>query len=220
MGARRLVLISIMSLATGGCAFLERSSQPIAPYPSVTDEKLESANTKGLRIWRVLQTEDALLDSIPVGTILAHYNPTDLSLPENWKYCNGDIVMDERSPFFGKRLPKITDNRFPMFTTRAFGGRGGSNRIVADGLHDHGGKTGSAGEHAHGGRTLPPTTNGEIKQIGKDDDTGVRMNEQNHRHGISKEPDHSHMIGSGGEHNHGGDKTPRWFGTLCIIKIK
>ncbi|MCC6362152.1 MAG: hypothetical protein IT165_01430 [Bryobacterales bacterium] len=57
-----------------------------------------------------LATKATLADrtpgEVPIGGIVP-YSGDPVSLPENWKLCNNDLVNDPRSPFNGKRVPDL-----------------------------------------------------------------------------------------------------------------
>ncbi len=80
--------------------------------------------------------------AVPVGSIVARipgyfsngnngsYTAVALSLPSNWKICDGSLCNDSDSPIFngaGRYLPNLTDSRFIMGSTLAAAGQIGGN---------------------------------------------------------------------------------------------
>ena len=119
--------------------------------------------------------------TLPIGTILTWvpgymnsgqtvYTSTSITLPEEWKECDGTEQNDGESPIFngaGRYLPKLDDDRFLMGNT-SVGDVGGEN----DG-HYHGlsgtaltaaGQTG--GSHRHWFIADWGSGSGDMEQVG------------------------------------------------------
>ena len=206
--------------AVSGCAYVQ---YPATPPPGVlTADELRAANLNPLRIRRVFQTRRMLLDTLPVGSIVPYYATYAVLLPENWRYCNGDVVDDSESPLHGQRLPNLIDERFPMGALNQHGTYGGSNAVQIDGAHQHTTLTNSAGDHDHGGSTGSETINARVYEVEEKGEAQVRIVTQGHEHSILADGSHRHTgtTNLAGAHDHGGDKRPKWFGVVYIIKIK
>lgn len=104
----------------------------------------------------------------PVGSIVAridgyfddssngNYTNKNLSLPDNWKVCNGDPCNDSNSLIFngsGRYLPTLSDERFIMGDTEP--GLSGGNNNMNDHKHSCGSRsddhihTIDGGSHSH-----------------------------------------------------------------------
>lgn len=210
--------LAITSLT--GCALIEKSDPQLLGPP--TAAKLTEANQQPLRVYRILQAKEFALDTVPVGAILPYLATSDLRLPENWRYCNGDKVDDPDSPLHGRTLPRLVDERFLMGSVESHGTTGGKNSIAQDGLHSHTARTAIAGGHDHGGTTGPENTNAPLRKVGDGDQLSVRVVEQGHRHVLEADKGHVHAtaVDAAGLHDHGGDARPSWFGVLYIVRIK
>lgn len=208
----------LVSVVLGGCAFVERSRntlpRPTAPIPQA---EITRANAEKLEVHRIAELRRMMLDSLPVGSIIAFYPSQKLAIPENWQICDGSFVTDTESVLIGEPTPNLLDDRFLMGSSARFGNFGGANVIPSDGGHDHGGRTLAGGSHDHSGNTLAPDKNGS-KAAAKGSD--ARIFDTPHRHGIPSEPPHVHAIPRSLAHDHGGDLRPRWFGVLFLMKIK
>lgn len=214
-------LLGVFAIASfAGCALIEKSDPVLAGPP--TEAKLAEANQRPLRVYRILQTREFALDTVPVGAILPYFAAIDLRLPENWRYCNGDKVDDPESPLHGRTLPKLVEDRFLMGSVASHGAAGGKNSISPDGVHGHVARTSSGGAHDHGGTTGPENTNAPLRKVGEGDKVAIRVVEQGHRHLLDADKGHVHAVSveSAGQHDHGGDSRPSWFGVLYIIRIK
>jgi hypothetical protein len=140
----------------------------------------------------------ATLLGVPVGSILPFIGALD-QLPDNWQLCDGRHISDPQSPFNGTNLPNLTDDRFLMGVAPGSPGlkqNGGSNLIQPDGSHNHGGATGGLSHYDWGAINYD-------RQGEHWDQFQMRM-----------------VIGVDGQHSHGGDKRPAFFGVLYIIRIK
>lgn len=129
----------------------------------------------------------------PVGAILPVYYPHRIELPPGWCICAGQIITEPASPFFNLHAPNLTDERFPMGTSSptSYGKNGGANLLVPSGNHSH---TYTIQKHAP-----QPSPDG---YQGRGPNCYVStMN-----------------TSSNGDHDHGGENRPNWFGLLYIMK--
>ena len=91
---------------------------------------------------RVFSKLKDLLGITPIGTIVAYmpgyftnganagFTAVALSIPENWKVCDGSLCNDPNSLIFngaGRYLPNLTDSRFIMGSTVVLAGLLGGN---------------------------------------------------------------------------------------------
>lgn len=212
-----LFLAALFSFVLSGCAgqLTMQGTVPVLREPD-GGQGIAYANAHKYQEGR-FSTTMLPLDGVPIGTIIAFYPFEGNEIGETWQYCDGSLITDKQSPAFGKRVPNLMDDRFVMGSTKSFGLSNGSNELKSDGIHDHGGVTWPAGRHDHGGATQGPDQNARANALkGKE----VRSFDLPHHHKVVAEPDHFHVIGSDGAHNHGGDIRPRWFGVYYIVKIK
>lgn len=113
-------------------------------------------------------------DITPIGTIVSYlpgyftgganagFTPVGLSIPGNWKVCDGSLCNDPDSLIFngaGRYLPNLTDSRFIMGSTIANAGQIGGNAsnqvsLVVGNLPSHN----HTNEHTH---TFSGTTAGQ-----------------------------------------------------------
>jgi hypothetical protein len=216
----RWLAIALPSILLSSCAYIERTETP--KISTVTLQAISDANAHPLKIRRVLQSRRMALDTLPVGSIVPFYNASSLAIPENWRFCNGDVVNDPRSPLNGTRLPNLIDDRFLAGSASGYGEEGGSNTLTADGEHNHDALSSRAGIHSHGGTTGVSQNNGRVRELEAEGEIRVRLVDQAHRHAITPDGGHVHAITvqPAGIHDHGGDRRPEWFGVLYIIKIK
>lgn len=138
------------------------------------------------------------LMGVPVGAILPYVGSLD-SLPQGWLPCDGRTVNDANSPFDGKELPNLMDNRFVMgvASIEDLGTTGGANELVADGQHNH---RGTATNRVN-------QVSGTPRYLDSSGNRGFR-----HTHDL--------QISTSGNHNHGGDSRPQYLGTYFIIRVK
>ncbi len=135
-------------------------------------------------------------NELPVGTILPVFYPNNIQLADGWCLCLGQVVNDKDSPFLGKAVPHLNDNRFVMGASGfdLYGKYGGTNTISNSGDHDHTYTIHKAGTH---NRTPD---------------------------GFQAEGDECKVVtlhtSSNGQHDHGGDNRPQWFGVLYMIRYK
>lgn len=143
---------------------------------------------------------DSTLKGVPVGAILPYVGSLE-ALPSGWLPCDGRVVNDSGSPFHGKALPNLMDNRFVMGVASAeeLHSTGGSNELIMDGQHTHRGTAASASQ-----RNL---TSGQPRWLDSSGDRGFR-----HTHDLD--------IRASRQHNHGGDNRPQYHGTYFIIRVK
>lgn len=192
------------------------------------------ANDQPLRIYRILQSRRALLDTLPVGAIVPVFSAEVVRLPENWKYANGDTINDERSPLNGMNLPNLNTDLFLMGSAQNNGLFGGSNHLTPDGQHSHAvntqsnrTETANSTDHDHTGTTGTVNSNGQNYRVEGTSDTQVRLPSMDHTHENVSDGSHNHRVehshsttsSAAMNHNHGGDNRPRWAGVLYIIKI-
>ena len=135
---------------------------------------------------------------VPVGAILPYVGSLE-ALPDGWLPCDGRTVSDSRSPFHGRALPNLMDNRFVMGVASAeeLNSTGGSNQIVMDGQHNH---RGSATNRVN-------QVSGSPRYLDSSGNRGFR-----HTHDL--------QINVNGNHDHGGDRRPQYLGTYFIIRVK
>ena len=138
------------------------------------------------------------LIGVPVGAILPYVGSLD-ALPQGWLPCDGRTVSDANSPFHGKALPNLMDNRFVMGVASAdeLNSTGGSNEIVMGGQHNH---RGNATNRVN-------QVSGSPRYLDSSGNRGFR-----HTHDL--------QINVNGNHNHGGDGRPQYHGTYFIIRVK
>lgn len=95
---------------------------------------------------------------VPIGLIAPYFgNPSDL--PDNWKVCDGQKVIDTESPLNGKFLPDLTAKfvRGEIDTGRntadSFEEGGNDSHVHTMPQHSHGVTENPAGGHNHNGIT-------------------------------------------------------------------
>ena len=140
------------------------------------------------------------LNGVPIGVILPYVGSLE-DLPSGWAPCDGRVVYDPGSPFNGKALPNLMDNRFPMGVASAeeLNSTGGSNEITMDGEHRHVGTAAVAAQRNFtSGQPRAPESRGN-NSLRHTHDLDMRVN---------------------GAHDHGGDNRPQYYGTYFIIKVK
>ncbi len=155
--------------------------------------QLEEAVANPEKFW---SDDPSVQISAPIGTIVAMYLPplTLYSLPIGWLFCWGQVCIYD-GPFKDKNVPDLRDNRFLMGARENIGGYGGSNSILPDGHHSHGGTT------------------SEASKIYDGCDSG------SDRYPTQGFHTHTFTTNNNGEHNHGGDNRPSFFGVIYIIKV-
>lgn len=139
----------------------------------------------------------AQASELPPGTVLPMYFPNNkLVIPLGWCICAGQKIEDPASPFLNLNVPNLLDQRFPMGTKVAetYGKSGGNNELAPEGNHSH---------------------KYTIRKAGT---------RQNSPDGFQAEGPQCRVVTldttADGQHNHGGDNRPRWFGLLYIFKYK
>ncbi len=96
---------------------------------------------------------------VPVGTIVAWHKSLrgTPALPDGWAECNGQEITDADSPYNGRRMPDLNDDR------RFLRGANSSGDLedAAVGTHDHNMNfnTSVGGNHDHAVRTTLSSTN-------------------------------------------------------------
>ena len=135
---------------------------------------------------------------VPVGAIVPYVGSLD-SLPQGWLPCDGRTVSDTDSPFYDRAVPNLMDNRFVMgvASSEELDSTGGSNEIVADGQHNH---RGTATNRVN-------QVSGTPRYLDSSGNRGFR-----HTHDL--------QVNANGNHNHGGDGRPQFYGTYFIIRVK
>jgi len=138
------------------------------------------------------------LMGVPVGAILPYVGSLD-SLPQGWLPCDGRTVSDADSPFHGRALPNLMDNRFVMGVSSAdeLNSTGGSNEVVMAGQHNH---RGNATNRVN-------QMSGSPRYLDSSGNRGFR-----HTHDL--------QINVNGNHNHGGEGRPQYHGTYFIVRVK
>lgn len=134
---------------------------------------------------------------LPIGAVLPVFFPNNkIVIPDGWCVCAGQRIDDAASPFANLNAPNLLDQRFPMGTkvTETYGKQGGSNDLASEAGHSHSYAIRKAG-------TKVRSPDG-FESEGKDCRT------------VTLE------TGANGEHNHGGDNRPRWFGLIYIFRYK
>jgi hypothetical protein len=143
------------------------------------------------------------LGGVPVGTILPYVAPADESyLTPSWRICDGTDIDDVESPFHGKKLPLLTDNRYLVGVDEA----AQANEPVDPSIPDD-------GVHAHGGGWTEKVNghpNADGRQVAKDDNGAYTLT------GL----DHQHIIDSDGKHHHPGEVKPKSLTVYYIMRIK
>jgi len=131
-------------------------------------------------------------DEWPVGTILPVYFPHKIELPIGWCLCAGQEITDKNSPFFNRHAPNLIDDRFPMGTAspQSYGKSGGANLLKASGDHNH--------SYTIQKRSPQPSPQG---YQGKGDACYIS----------------TLSTSDNGNHDHGGDNRPNWFGLLYMM---
>lgn len=131
----------------------------------------------------------------PIGTILPVYSPHKIQLSPGWCICAGQVITDPTSPFMNLPVPSFADERFPMGTilNSSYGKTGGTNALASSGNHSH--------RYSIQKSSPQPSPAG---YQGQGDRCYVSTLDTS----------------STGDHNHGGDNRPNWFGVLYIIKYK
>lgn len=140
----------------------------------------------------------APLQGVPIGTVLPYIGPLDV-LPTEWLPCDGRIVNDSESPLRGVQLPNLSDNRFLMGVEgpEFVGLSAGSNLIPRARPHSHSGST--------SGRTRE--LSGTPRRLVNAGDKSLQ-----HTHQVE--------IQSAGDHNHGGENRPQFYGVRFIVRVK
>jgi hypothetical protein len=181
---RLWIIIPLMAgvAALGAFALL---AQPDRSSMAPADQATSGSGSSGLM-------------GVPVGAILPYVGNLD-TLPEGWLPCDGRTVSDAKSPFHGKELPNLMENRFVMGVASAdeLGTTGGSNEIVTAGQHNH---RGTATNRVN-------QLSGSPRYLDSSGNRGFR-----HTHDL--------QIQANGNHNHGGDSRPQYLGTYFIIRVK
>jgi hypothetical protein len=138
------------------------------------------------------------LGQVPVGAILPYVGSLD-TLPAGWLPCDGRVVDDSDSPFHGREVPNIMDQRFVMGVASAddLYTTGGTNELAMDGQHTH---RGSATNRVD-------QVSGSPRYLDSSGNRGFR-----HTHDL--------QISASSTHNHGGDNRPQFYGTYFIIRVK
>lgn len=165
------------------------------------------------------------LEAAPVGSILAWH--VDLMgtppLPSSWQMCDGQMVTDPASPYFGQTLPDLNgEGRYlrggvfsGVLQDDATATNGLSVSIATAGSHTH--SMGSAGAHSHT-RTNVGGIGGTRGFASAGSQSGVT--------GTSTAGNHTHSIGSAGNHSHttmldGDTETrPVTMSVVWILRIK
>lgn len=130
----------------------------------------------------------------PVGTIISVYWPHSVELPEGWCICAGQVILDTDSPFYNLHVPNLTDDRFLMGSTeQSYGEYGGTNSIATSGNHTHSYSI---------QRNRPQPSPAGYQGRGSDCYVSTLDTSAN------------------GNHDHGGENRPKWFGVGYMIKYR
>jgi hypothetical protein len=91
-----------------------------------------------MRTINITDVRNLALAYLPIGSIIAwHKNfPNTPPLPDGWMECNGQVVTDPESPYYGQTLPNLNGERRFLRGNIPTGATGGSE------THNHTGKTG------------------------------------------------------------------------------
>ena len=208
----------IVALAISGCVAL-REHDAIVVAPPLSQEDLNAINQNKVKFHRALTTRRFLVDSLPIGSIVAYFPSHDFAIPESWHVCDGSVITDNESPLVGRVTPNLIDVRYLAGTSAFFGQTFGANQLLVDGGHQHGASTALAGVHTHSLEIGPSTVNAPKEaQAGHD----MRLLPQDHSHtsDLAAGGQHRHGLTKDGTHNHSGDKRPASMGLLYIMKIK
>jgi hypothetical protein len=159
--------------------------------PDLTIEEQFQATTTDVAAYATLPPGEW-----PVGAIIPVFYPSAVEYPVGWTICAGQLISDKDSPFFGRNIPNLAEDRFLMGTILrgSYGQYGGSNQLPESGAHDH-------QFTIHKGGRVTRTPDGfqaEGPQCGTV----------------------THATSSAGAHNHGGENRPAWFGLIFLIKYK
>ena len=78
--------------------------------PVATEKDGDTVHDRALGVQRNPRAgrirSDFALRDMPIGGI-SMYAGLENELPENWKLCNGQLIEDQNSPFFGQNVPDL-----------------------------------------------------------------------------------------------------------------
>jgi hypothetical protein len=187
-----------------------------------------------------LNVNGLLFCTVPIGTILDWWWPADkhpeANLPDKFALCNGQQVLDDKSPFYRKNLPDL-NNQYVLGTTtyNEIGNRGGSSKLHINITTQDG------GEHYHGFWGNQGTTDFISTRVGgvnqasdlyymqnnegnwlqstwNADWGNQKLGQSQHRHNLpntDSTPGHSHLI-----NDNSTEIDPPHMQLLKIIRIK
>ncbi len=118
---------------------------------SLNDSLSNEISTNVANITNALTPVGSVIPWLPgyfTNGVNGFFTPVSITLPTNWRECNGQVVNDSESPIFndeGKHVPNLTDSRFLM--GGALGAIGGSNDSMA---HTHSFTNSTVPAHGHG----------------------------------------------------------------------
>jgi hypothetical protein len=135
---------------------------------------------------------------VPLGAILDWTRLDEKApFPAGYQICDGSSVTDPESPFFGKKVPDLTDKFTMGVPPSRLSEVGGVNTIVTSGGHTH-----TFGGRTEGGGGQGPRGGGDRS-----------LSENTHTHAFSGGTSES------GAHSHG-DNRPAFLGVLKLIRVK
>ena len=166
-----------------------------------------------------------LLESVPVGTIVAwHVDLTGTPpLPSSWQMCDGQMVTDPASPYFGQTLPDLNgEGRYlrggvfsGVMQDDATAVNGLSASTSTAGSHSH--TMSSAGAHSHSRTNVGGvgSTRGFAAASNQSGSTSTNS-AGNHTHAIQPAGSHGHTVSVSGD----GETRPITMSVVWILRIK
>jgi len=162
---------------------------------------------------------------VPVGAILAWHAdmPGTSALPADWMQCDGQMVTDIDSPYFGLLLPDLNGEgrylRGGLFSGVMQDDSTAANGLAATaanaGTHTH--SMGSAGAHNHSRTDVGGigSTRG-FAAAGNQSGSTSTSTSGNHTHSIFPQGDHTHAVSLTGD----AETRPITMTVLWVIRIK
>jgi hypothetical protein len=131
---------------------------------------------------------------VPVGAVIDWYRPSSTTpVPAGFMICNGDKVNDAQSPMNNVNVPNLID-KFVMGVTPARQGETGGNAQIPPG-----------GGHGHGIHF-----------------SGYATGEINYGRGPGRQDQFQMQYAADpvGNHDHGGENRPPFFGLIKLIRVR